>query len=108
MNIVECIDIKKTYEQGQVEVQALRGISLSIKKGGFVAVAGPSGSGKTTVLNIIGGLDSADSGRVMVDGNVLVHSPIKEDIYKALLRVKSENVAIEYAGEVPNDFAVML
>jgi len=71
MNIVECIDIKKTYEQGQVEVQALRGISLSIKKGGFVAVAGPSGSGKTTILNIIGGLDSADSGRVMVDGNVL-------------------------------------
>jgi len=71
MNIVECTDIKKTYEQGQVEVQALRGISLSIKKGGFVAVAGPSGSGKTTVLNIIGGLDSADSGRVMVDGNVL-------------------------------------
>ena len=41
MNIVECIDIKKIYEQGQVEVQALRGISLSIKKGGFVAVAGP-------------------------------------------------------------------
>ena len=71
MNIVECIDIKKTYEQGQVEVQALRGISLSIIKGGFVALAGPSGSGKTTVLNIIGGLDSADSGRVMVDGNVL-------------------------------------
>jgi len=71
MNIVECIDIKKTYEQGQVEVQALRGISLSIKKGGFVAVAGPSGSGKTTVPNIIGGLDSADSGRVMVDGKAL-------------------------------------
>jgi putative ABC transport system ATP-binding protein len=71
MNIVECIDIKKTYEQGQVEVQALRGISLSIKKGGFVALAGPSGSGKTTVLNIIGGLDSADSGTVTVDGNVL-------------------------------------
>jgi len=71
MNIVECIDIKKTYEQGQVEVQALRGISLSIKKGDFFALAGPSGSGKTTILNIIGGLDSADSGRVMVDGNVL-------------------------------------
>lgn len=71
MNIVECIDIKKTYEQGQVEVQALRGISLSIKKGGFVALAGPSGSGKTTILNIIGGLDSADSGTVTVDGNVL-------------------------------------
>jgi putative ABC transport system ATP-binding protein len=71
MNIVECSDIKKTYEQGQVEVQALRGISLSIKKGGFVALAGPSGSGKTTVLNIIGGLDSSDSGTVTVDGNIL-------------------------------------
>ena len=44
----------------------------------------------------------------VVDGNVLVHSPVKEDIYKALLRVGSENVAIEYAGEVPDDFAVML
>ena len=44
----------------------------------------------------------------VVDGNVLVHSPIKEDIYKALLRVKSENVAIEYAREVPDNFAVML
>jgi len=71
MNIVECIDIKKTYQQGKVEVQALRGVSLSIRKGSFVAVAGPSGSGKTTMLNIIGGLDSPDSGGVMVDGKAL-------------------------------------
>lgn len=71
MNIVECADIRKTYHQGKVEVQALRGVSLLIEEGGFVALAGPSGSGKTTLLNIIGGLDSADSGRVMVDGNVL-------------------------------------
>jgi putative ABC transport system ATP-binding protein len=49
----------------------LNGLSLSIEKGGFVAIAGPSGSGKTTLLNIIGGLDSADSGRVILDGNVL-------------------------------------
>jgi putative ABC transport system ATP-binding protein len=46
-------------------------VSLFIKTGGFVALAGPSGSGKTTMLNVIGGLDSADSGSVMVDGNAL-------------------------------------
>jgi putative ABC transport system ATP-binding protein len=69
MNIVECADIKKTYKQGKVEVAALRGISLSISKGGFVALAGPSGSGKTTMLNMIGGLDSADSGQIVVAGN---------------------------------------
>jgi len=69
MSIVECIDVQKTYQQGQVEVSALRGVNLLIEKGGFVAIAGPSGSGKTTMLNIIGGLDMADSGRIIVDGN---------------------------------------
>jgi putative ABC transport system ATP-binding protein len=71
MNIVKCTDVKKTYRQGEVDVQALRGVSLSIKKGDFLALAGPSGSGKTTMLNIIGGLDSADSGKVTVNGNAL-------------------------------------
>jgi putative ABC transport system ATP-binding protein len=69
MSIVECIDIKKTYQQGKIKVHALRGVSISIDKGGFVALAGPSGSGKTTLLNIIGGLDQPDSGSVSVDGN---------------------------------------
>jgi putative ABC transport system ATP-binding protein len=67
MNMVECVDVRKTYKQGNVEVVALRGANLSVDKGGFVALAGPSGSGKTTMLNIIGGLDMADSGRVVVD-----------------------------------------
>ena len=71
MDIVECTDIKKTYHQGKVEIQALRGVNLSIARGGFMAIAGPSGSGKTTILNIIGGLDSMDTGHVIVDGNTL-------------------------------------
>lgn len=71
MNIVKCTDIKKTYKQEKIEVQALKGLSLSIEKGEFVALAGPSGSGKTTLLNIIGSLDQADSGSVIVDGNAL-------------------------------------
>ncbi|MBW2664185.1 MAG: ABC transporter ATP-binding protein [Deltaproteobacteria bacterium] len=65
------MDVKKTYRKGKIEVAALRGISLTVAKGGFVALAGPSGSGKTTLLNIIGGLDSADSGSVIVNGNFL-------------------------------------
>ena len=71
MNIVECRDVKKTYRQGKVEVRALRGVNLSIQEGGFVALAGPSGSGKTTMLNIIGGLDYADSGSITLDGNII-------------------------------------
>jgi putative ABC transport system ATP-binding protein len=67
MSIVECVDVKKTYHQGKVEVEALRGVSLSIDAGGFVTIAGPSGSGKTTMLNIMGGLDHVDSGEVVVD-----------------------------------------
>ncbi len=69
MNIVRAENIKKRYIQGKVEVHALRGVSVNIDQGEFVAMAGPSGSGKTTVLNIIGGIDNPDSGQVIVDGN---------------------------------------
>ena len=69
MSIVECNDVRKSYQQGKIEVQALKGVNLAIDRGGFVALAGPSGSGKTTMLNMIGGLDLADSGRIVVDGN---------------------------------------
>jgi len=69
MSIVRAENIEKRYIQGKVEVHALRGVSVNIDQGEFVAMAGPSGSGKTTVLNIIGGIDNPDSGQVVVDGN---------------------------------------
>ena len=68
MHIVECVDVTKTYQQGQVTVPALKDVSLQIARGEFLAVAGPSGSGKTTLLNMIGGLDRFDSGNIIVDG----------------------------------------
>jgi len=68
MAIVECVGVKKTYQQGKVAVDALRGIDLSVDRGEFIALAGPSGSGKTTVLNLMGGLDDITQGRIVVDG----------------------------------------
>jgi putative ABC transport system ATP-binding protein len=68
---VELKDVKKTYRMGPIEVPALRGISLQVAPGEFLAIAGPSGCGKTTLLNIIGGLDRADSGEVLVEGTNL-------------------------------------
>lgn len=61
-------DVKKIYQMGEVEIMAAAGIDFEIKKGEFTVVVGPSGAGKTTVLNILGGMDTATSGKVMVDG----------------------------------------
>lgn len=65
---VELTDVKKVYQMGEVTIKAADGIDFEIQKGEFAIVVGPSGAGKTTVLNILGGMDSATSGRVLVDG----------------------------------------
>lgn len=68
MEILNCKDVKKVYGKGNNQVKALNGIDLSVEKGEFVAVIGASGSGKSTLLHIIGSVDKATSGKVMVDG----------------------------------------
>ena len=66
---VKLENVTKIYKMGEVEIRAVDGICFSIKKGEFVVVVGPSGAGKTTVLNILGGMDTASSGQVLVDGS---------------------------------------
>ncbi len=61
-------DVTKVYQMGEVSIKACDGIRFEIEKGQFVIIVGPSGAGKTTVLNILGGMDTVTSGRVLVDG----------------------------------------
>ena len=76
--IVAASGIHKTYDTGDVKVQALRGVDLNVKRGEMVAIMGPSGCGKTTLLNCLSGLDQVDSGRVLIDGVVLHDLPDDE------------------------------
>lgn len=66
MTAVRCVDLCKTYRQGDEDIKALDHVNLSIEKGGFVCLSAPSGGGKTTLLNAIGGLDIPDSGEVWI------------------------------------------
>ena len=66
--VVELEEVTKVYPQGDQQVDALRGITLSVRSGEFAALSGPSGSGKTTALNLIGALDSPTSGTVRLEG----------------------------------------
>jgi putative ABC transport system ATP-binding protein len=87
MALVEIDSVVKAYGTGAAEVQALRGVSLTIEPGEFTVISGPSGSGKSTLLNLIGCLDAPTKGRVTLEGKDLSTLPSNE-----LARVRAKRI----------------
>jgi len=73
--VIEARDVQKTYDTGSIQVHALRGVNLSVRRGEMVAIMGPSGCGKTTLLNSLSGLDDFDSGVVFINGTDITRMP---------------------------------
>jgi len=88
-NIVEIKDVRKNFPVGDGEVQVLKGLSLSVEPGEFVAITGPSGNGKSTLLNMITGIDRPTEGEVIVNG-----SPVYQMGENELAAWRGENVGI--------------
>lgn len=92
-------NVKKIYQMGEVCIHAVDGVNFSINKGEFVVIVGPSGAGKTTVLNILGGMDSASEGSVLVDGE-----DIAKYTSKQLTRYRRNDIGFvfQFYNLVPN------
>ncbi|MHB8068207.1 MAG: ABC transporter ATP-binding protein [Desulfobaccales bacterium] len=89
--MIELTEVSKTYLRGPEEIHALKGINLHIALGEFVAISGKSGCGKSTLLHIIGGLEPATSGQVVVDGHDLARLPDQE-----LTRFRRDRVGVVF------------
>lgn len=90
-HFIQLTDVSKVYSMGEVKINALSEMNFFIEKGEFVVIVGPSGAGKTTVLNILGGMDTATSGEVVVDGEVVSNLQ-----GKSLVRYRREEVGFVF------------
>jgi putative ABC transport system ATP-binding protein len=91
MKVVEINNVTKTYNETEVQVNAVNGVTLGFDEAEFTAIVGPSGSGKTTLLNLIGGLDTPTSGEIIVDGTDL--SKLKSS---ALIDFRMRNIGFVF------------
>src|SRR5918995_1752566 len=84
--MIRCLDVRKTYRQGDNQVTVLSGITVDIPPGQFAMIMGPSGSGKSTLLHLMGGLDRPSAGDVLVDQRII--SQMADDQVTLFLRTK--------------------
>jgi putative ABC transport system ATP-binding protein len=91
MALIETRDLWKTYEMGEEEVHALRGVSIEIERGEYVAIMGPSGSGKSTLMNLIGCLDTPSKGSYLLNGKQV--SEMNDD---ELARIRNEEIGFVF------------
>jgi putative ABC transport system ATP-binding protein len=91
MPLIETVDLWKTYQMGTEEVHALRGVSIVIERGEYVAIMGPSGSGKSTLMNLIGCLDTPTKGSYLLNGKQV--SQMNDD---ELARIRNEEIGFVF------------
>ena len=96
---VETVNLWKSFQLGEVEVEVLRDITITIAKGEFVSIMGPSGSGKSTLLYLIGGLDKPTSGSIRINGKELAKMQDEEE---SLLRRRDLGFVFQFYNLIPN------
>lgn len=97
--VIEVVNVCKTYKLGEVDVEVLKNIDMSIKRGEFVSIMGPSGSGKSTLLYLVGGLDKPTSGSIKINGKEL---SVMKDREESIMRRREIGFVFQFYNLIPN------